>query len=452
MTEGEKYRLSLYQTVEVVHETDAGRVEKVVNSLDGLTYIKKTYPADRREVFRELVQIESDYLPKVHEFFFGEDTIVIEQYIEGVTLQDKLTSGDCLSESEIRKYFEDVCHGLLDLHTHGIIHRDIKPGNIIVDASDKAYLIDFSIARVLDQQQEHDTECFGTIGYAAPEQYGFSQSDYRSDIYALGNTMNKIVGSTKISKRLRILIDRCLLFDPNQRIQNCTTILKRLQKKRKARWVVLSIVVIGICASLFLVLYQGNKENKSPVSLLPVESSRIVMIYTPEVVDECIRVEDGQCVNGNILLGGEKPISISTQLNEKTMTVDIENSHFELIFDSDISTQSYDQSRVFGELFLWDMNQDGTKEILAILADGLTYTGSDGDHTLLNGSSAWVIYQTGENTYDLADGNIITMFDFPSIYDAQSGCVWGEFPLYYQLQDGKLVERDLREEDMIDGD
>lgn len=81
----------------------------------------------------------------------------------------------------------DILHKL-----HGnlppIIHRDIKPSNIIFSSDGVVKLIDFNAARELRAEQNEDTRLMGTRRFAAPEQYGFGQSDPRTDIYALGIT------------------------------------------------------------------------------------------------------------------------------------------------------------------------------------------------------------------------------------------------------------------------
>ena len=83
-----------------------------------------------------------------------------------------------------------LCDALDVIHKAGIIHRDIKPENVIITKNDNAVLIDFSIARKISAKSNSDTDNLGTIGYAAPEQYGISQSGIETDIYSLGVLLN----------------------------------------------------------------------------------------------------------------------------------------------------------------------------------------------------------------------------------------------------------------------
>lgn len=90
-------------------------------------------------------------------------------------------------------YAEQLCDALSFLHKNGIIHRDVKPSNIIVKPDNTVVLIDLSIARCMTDFQEKDTQTLGTVGYAAPEQFGISQTGRATDIYAMGVLLNMML-------------------------------------------------------------------------------------------------------------------------------------------------------------------------------------------------------------------------------------------------------------------
>lgn len=99
------------------------------------------------------------------------------------------------------KYASDICDALTFLHSSGIVHRDIKPSNVIIKDDGTAVLIDLSIARFMNGQ-ENDTQTLGTPGYAAPEQFGVSQSNRATDIYGLGVLLNYMLTNSHPSVEL----------------------------------------------------------------------------------------------------------------------------------------------------------------------------------------------------------------------------------------------------------
>ena len=148
------------------------------------------------------------------------DTVIVEEFIGGENLFERLERGDFLSEAEARKILLQMCDGLGELHAQKIIHRDIKPSNLILQG-DRIRLIDFDAARIFKPDKDADTHFFGTKGYAPPEQHGFGgrQTDERSDIYSLGVTMKILLGDN-LRGQLKTILDRCTELDPKNRFQN----------------------------------------------------------------------------------------------------------------------------------------------------------------------------------------------------------------------------------------
>ncbi len=155
----------------------------------GKFVIKRFSTNPNDDVFRKLKDKKHRNLPMIYEVCADDSGItVLEEYIEGKRLTDILSSKP-LSRKKARKYTSDICDALSFLHSVGIIHRDIKPSNIIIKNDDTAVLIDLSIARFVNEQ-EADTQALGTPGFAAPEQFGISQSNNTTDIYSLGVLLN----------------------------------------------------------------------------------------------------------------------------------------------------------------------------------------------------------------------------------------------------------------------
>ena len=108
MLEIEKYKLSTYRVIETLRKTQETTVELVESDLDSQRYIRKTYNSDKRTVYGILKQLENPNLPKVYEVFFGESTIVIEQYIEGKTLDRMIDEKYRFSKAELREVIDGL--------------------------------------------------------------------------------------------------------------------------------------------------------------------------------------------------------------------------------------------------------------------------------------------------------------------------------------------------------
>ena len=116
---------------------------------------------------------------------------LVREYCEGVTLKQLTDRRGRLTEAETVGYGIQIC-GILDrLHrmTPPMIHRDVKPENLLVTADGQLVMLDFDTARRFQPEKERDTVFVGSKDTAAPEQFGFSQTDVRTDIYGAGRTL-----------------------------------------------------------------------------------------------------------------------------------------------------------------------------------------------------------------------------------------------------------------------
>lgn len=139
-----------------------------------------------------LISLNHRRLPRVVDFYPPDEdgySYLVMDYIEGVTLGSYMTAEGCnLSGSTLLKFAKQLLEVLQYLHGHHppIVYRDLKPSNIIVTGQKELMLIDFGIARSYRNGGKEDTVKLGTVGFAAPEQYGQGQSGPQSDLYGLG--------------------------------------------------------------------------------------------------------------------------------------------------------------------------------------------------------------------------------------------------------------------------
>ena len=161
--------------------------------------------------------------------FFREDdqTYYLREYIDGETLRDKIDKNGVFSDQETCSIAYNICSILEKMHTlpERIICRDIKPENIVISADGKYHIIDLDAARTVKPDNENDTVYLGTRATAAPEQFGFGQTDERTDVYAVGMLMLYMLSGGYDKKELRRgkaarMIERSTRFDPERRYQN----------------------------------------------------------------------------------------------------------------------------------------------------------------------------------------------------------------------------------------
>ncbi len=186
------------------------------------------------DIYRRLIPVKTIYLPEIFEAASDENgTTIIEEYVKGDTVFEMLKAA-LFSEEETISIVSDVCRALYVLHSLDIIHRDVKPENIVLRGNN-AVLLDFDASRTVKEGRNSDTVALGTTGYAAPEQFGVSQTDPRSDIYALGVTMNVMLTgehpSVKLAGgRMGRIVSGCTMLNPDKRFQNVIKIMEAMNR------------------------------------------------------------------------------------------------------------------------------------------------------------------------------------------------------------------------------
>ena len=212
-------------------ESARGSVQLLRHRGSGKQFVLRQFQGSA-EVYRKLLQYTCPNLPIVYEVVTdGDRAMELEEYIQGDTL-GFLLQGALFSIEETRRIVTQVCRALWVLHSLGAVHRDVKPENIILRGGE-AVLIDFDAARLHKPENSNDTQILGTTGFAAPEQYGLSQSDIRSDIYSLGILINVMLTGQHpshhlVEGRMGRVVDRCTHVNPEKRYQNVLRLMEAL--------------------------------------------------------------------------------------------------------------------------------------------------------------------------------------------------------------------------------
>lgn len=236
---------------------DTYRVEQVLaRGEDGITelvtidgagpFVRKKIRQElaRRNVWSALTECGSPRLPRVEATYeLPEHFVVVYDFVPGRTLSKVIETDGPLTPESTASLGIELCEAAEELHRHGIVHRDISPNNIVA-AADGAHLIDLGIARMRVEGASKDTTPLGTWGFASPEQYGFAQTDARSDVYSIGRVLGFALTGIRpddeayeqalksilehAPAKLAHAITRACSFEPSARFQSATEMAEAL--------------------------------------------------------------------------------------------------------------------------------------------------------------------------------------------------------------------------------
>ena len=227
--------LSFYEDIAPVNGRSDVMLTRHVET--GRIFVKKILSTYDRDLYLTLRQMDLPGIPKIALVAGDDDSLtVIEEYVNGTTLDTYLRDNGPLDEAAAIGIASRLCDILEPLHAAdpSIIHRDIKPSNIMIDRDLNVTLIDFNAAKRFDGEKNRDTVLMGTVDYAAPEQYGFAQSDARTDIYAIGILLNvMLTGRHPRSELYRGplsgVISKCISLDPDDRYSSVDDLKEALR-------------------------------------------------------------------------------------------------------------------------------------------------------------------------------------------------------------------------------
>ncbi len=225
-----------FKKVKTLKIGDKGSIILYEHLAGGKKIIKRVSVIRNDEIYRAIRNRKVENLPQIYEVCSDDKgLVVLEEFIEGKSLLEYISDSKTLSKSQAIKFALNICDALEFLHSKGIIHRDIKPSNVIISDNDTAVLIDLSIARHITSNPEGDTQNLGSVGFAAPEQFGISQSGVTTDIYALGVLLNIMLTGVhpaiSVAKgRAGRIIKKMISMEINSRYQTIKDVKKALKR------------------------------------------------------------------------------------------------------------------------------------------------------------------------------------------------------------------------------
>ena len=237
--------------VQSVLARGAGELTELVTIEGAGPFVRKKIPAEmaRRGVWSALGLCSCTRLPRVEATYeLPDQFVVVYDYVPGKTAESLVKESGVLPEAEATRIASEVCEAAGALHELGVIHRDISPRNIVVSA-DGAHLIDLGIARLRVEGAVRDTNALGTYGFAAPEQYGFEQTDARSDVYSIGCVLGYLLtglvpnadgyqealaDEAHVSAQVRTIVQKACSFEPSSRYQSAAELSAALRGEKPA--------------------------------------------------------------------------------------------------------------------------------------------------------------------------------------------------------------------------
>lgn len=255
-----------YDTIGYLKGPDIALVKDVET---GTVAVRKKLRAELLGVYERLKSVEQANLPRVYETeeYEGE-CFAYYEYIEGETLEDIVHEGK-YTIAQAEEWMEQLCAAMGALHAMQpcVVHRDIKPENIIISNGGVLKLIDLGAARLFKDGKPCDTEQIGTRGYAAPEQYGFNQSDARTDIYAAGTVLHVLMARFgEGAKAYNAVAARCTQLEPQNRYQSAKAMKTALRMAKYKKHIQIGAWALGIaaaagCVALACTLFASADAN-----------------------------------------------------------------------------------------------------------------------------------------------------------------------------------------------
>src|SRR3954451_12498639 len=224
---GDRYRLERViatggmATVWLARDTEVDR-DVAVKVLSDVLAENRTYTERFRREARVAAGLSNPNLVRMFDYSGrAERPYLVMEYVAGGTLADRIAAGTA-TDLDAEELARELLAALGAIHEAGVVHRDVKPSNVLLDHEGGTHLTDFGIAQPEDATQLTGTgEVIGTLKYMAPEVLAGEQATERSDLYALGVVLGEALGEAAMPQ-LEALIDRLTAADPHERPASAT--------------------------------------------------------------------------------------------------------------------------------------------------------------------------------------------------------------------------------------
>lgn len=276
---------------------DALEIERAIKVLN-----KKEYN-ENLDILAEayaLKKLDHPCIPKVIEILEHDDYVyIVQEYIKGDSLKTIVKKNGKISEKHFLNWMDSIASTVKYLHDQGIIHRDIKPDNIMLTPDGQIKIIDFGLARSRTEVDEVDEKVIGTLSYTAPERFLKKNATVQTDIYGFGTTIYLVATGLKpesmrkhpkrglsimkgnlkkfVTPGVGYILEKSIDVDPNQRYYSFDQILydiakvepfnQSLKKQKSKERLIMTGLIFGLCLFSTTIVFGFNqlkieKEDK----------------------------------------------------------------------------------------------------------------------------------------------------------------------------------------------
>ena len=267
------------------------------------------------EIMKKMADRKLSGIPKAYRIFEENGEVyLVREYIEGMSLAQMVLQKGGISEAEICRISRKICQTAEQFQNpdEPMIHRDIKPENIVVTPGGEVVFIDFGTMRSYKKDGSRDTFVVGTRGTAAPEQYGYTQTDQRTDVYAIGQTMLYMVSESyemnqlsecAVSRRMKKIIEKACSFEPDKRYGDAAQLRRAVEKcqanNRKKVYKKAGAVFGLIAAGYILAIFSPdgtvieNKRIETAEQSAAEEQIQAEITFREKLIEEAVRKDLG---------------------------------------------------------------------------------------------------------------------------------------------------------------
>jgi serine/threonine protein kinase/WD40 repeat protein len=294
-------RINRYDIRESIHKSDLIGIYKAYDTkLERFVLIKtilhsSDYSKEAVDFFlaesRSLAKLAHPNIAKVLDFGYENGNLyLVSEFVPGVSLSDMMNNP--MPWQTAINIILPLTNALIYAHSRGIIHRDLKPDNIIINTDDQPILSDFSLMRIIEEEETRDMTGtnvgLGSPGYISPEQGQGLTVDFRSDIYSLGVIFFEMVTGKKLfyaTSSMEIVIQHIMADPPKPRsiIPTLpkmveTVILNALSKDREKRYQTMEEFSDALKEVIEVSNRQKNKSSRRPTRLIAFSVGAILLL------------------------------------------------------------------------------------------------------------------------------------------------------------------------------